>query len=135
MATRLSDQLSPEEVALLSGKKALIVEDELLVGMELAQTLESWGIDVAGPVPTLDQASRQARTGDWDFVILDVDLDGVSSLTLARELTQMGVPIVFVSAHADETDRFSGELASLPRIGKPARYQTLRRVLIDSTHR
>jgi DNA-binding response OmpR family regulator len=113
---------------MLAGKTVLVVEDEYLVGLDMVQVLTDWGLDVTGPIQNLTDASTAAEAR-WDFVILDVNLDGGDTLDLARKLVQRGLSIVFVTAYADYDSRFAGDLAKVPRLGKPVPYRTLRRIL------
>src|SRR5215475_13701788 len=72
--------------AVLAGKSVMVVEDEYLVGLEMAQTLRSWGMSVAGPIQTLNDAEAAGAAAEWDCAVLDVNLDGQDTLDFARRL-------------------------------------------------
>lgn len=80
--------------------KVLLVEDEMLVGLDIKMTLEDAGYEVDGPYPTVAEALEIAKTAVPDIGLLDVRLaDGVVD-PLASWLTDQSVPVVFHSAHA-----------------------------------
>jgi len=130
-----SDEAGPAEhdaATALLGKSALIVEDEYIVGLEMVQTLKSWGLSVTGPVQTLSDAEKAGEASKWSCAILDVNLDGKDTLDLARKLHARGVVVVFVTAYAGNDVRFAGDLSAIPRLGKPIPYRTLRRIITDA---
>jgi len=53
---------------------------------------------------------RSTRLGDTDCLILDLRLPGISGLDLQRTLSlaNQAIPIVFISAHADDCVRMEG---------------------------
>ena len=116
----------------LAGKSALVVEDEYIVGLEMAQTLKSWGLSVTGPLQTLKDAESAGDSSQWSCAILDVNLDGTDTLDLARRLRARGITVVFVTAYASNDARFAGDLSAIPRLGKPIPYRTLRRIITDA---
>lgn len=79
--------------------RVLVAEDEPLVGMELVSILTAVGIEVIGPVATLDEALAQLEEGRIDAAALDVNLRGRMSYPLADKLVERGVPIVFVTGY------------------------------------
>ena len=65
----------------------LIVEDEILIGMELQMTLLMAGHQVGEPAGSAEQALRVAAAERPDLAFVDVDLeDGAEGIDLAREL-------------------------------------------------
>ena len=84
--------------------KVLLVEDELLVGLDIQMTLEDAGFEVAGPYPTVAEALDVAKQSLPDVGFLDVRLaDGVVD-PLAAFLSEHSVPLVFHSGHAGAHD-------------------------------
>src|SRR3546814_12058142 len=63
--------------------------------------------------------------------LLDVDLDGHYSFDLALDLQRRGIRVVFATAHADDGSLFRGQVASIPRIGKPTTARALLPALLD----
>ncbi|WP_168771082.1 response regulator [Palleronia sediminis] len=81
--------------------RILLVEDELLIGMDLAMILEEWGHTVEGPHRTPEQAVEAARSFGPDLAILDVNLGrGTTSAPVARHLDEVGVPYVFLTGYS-----------------------------------
>lgn len=63
--------MSPE----LTGRRILLVEDELLISCLLEDMLEDLGCTLVGPASRIDQALRLVAAEAIDAVILDVSLD------------------------------------------------------------
>lgn len=121
---------SPRGGLPLTGKTVLVVEDEFFVGLEIAQTLEAAGAEIVGPARTLEEAEELGGDGALDMAVLDVDLDGHYSFDLALDLQRRGIRVVFATAHADDNGLFRGQVASIPRIGKPTTARALLRALL-----
>jgi DNA-binding response OmpR family regulator len=111
----------------LDGKRILVVEDDCIVGYELARFIESLGADVAGPLATTAAARLPLEAGPVDGALLDVNPGGETSLDLGRDLAGLAIPVIFVTAHAEESGLFDGPLAAMPRLGKPVARAILQR--------
>lgn len=86
----------------------LVVEDEPKLAALLADYLRAAGhaVECVGDGRLALQAWTERR---HDLVLLDVMLPGLDGLSLCRELRQRtGVPIVMLTARADESDRLAG---------------------------
>jgi two-component system phosphate regulon response regulator PhoB len=107
----------------LAPKKILIVDDESDVTELLAYTLKAKGY----VVETVNDPSRSigiARTFLPDLVILDVmmpDLNGIQICRMLRADAKLKkVPVVFLTAKAEESDRIQGlEMGADDYICKP----------------
>ena len=105
----------------------LLVEDEPLVAMMLADMLSELGHMVDGPHSRLKDAMGSARNGDIQAGILDVNLGGESIYGVADILNARGIPFVFVTGYsADSIDR---RFADVPVLQKPIERQKLQAVL------
>jgi DNA-binding response OmpR family regulator len=81
------------------GKRILVVEDEVIIAMHLAQILRSGGYSVVGPYIRLAQAEQEAAASQIDGALLDFNLGGgETSARLARLLRDKGVPFAFLTA-------------------------------------
>jgi len=91
-------------------RRLLVVEDELLLAEQMAQTMENLGWAVMGPARSLDEAEALIAGRDPDVALLDVNIGGQSVFPLADVLHRRRVPIVFCSGYdlGDEVDRFTG---------------------------
>jgi DNA-binding response OmpR family regulator len=96
----------------------LLVEDEELVAMTMAEELRAHGWTVVGPATTLE-AAQALVSGDviLDAAILDIHLQGRWVHTLADDLAQRGVPFVICTGY--EMVDPDGRFASAPLIAKP----------------
>lgn len=84
-------------------KRLLIVEDEALVALDIAARLESLGHVVIGQTDRGDTAIELSKREKPDLVLMDVVINGpMDGLTAAKVLSDEGIPVVFLTAHADE---------------------------------
>ena len=82
--------------------RALIVEDDTLVGMGLRALLEKLGHRVIAQASNADEATRFFREGKPELVLMDIRLDEADGIELAGELLQeRRVPMIIVSAYSD----------------------------------
>lgn len=80
-------------------RRALVVEDEIMVAMYIEDLLTDLGFEVVGMATSLDQALRLARQSDFDFAVLDVNLDGRLSFPIADVLRERSIPFLFASGY------------------------------------
>lgn len=111
-----------------AGLRILIVEDEFLVADHIAMSLEDLGYAVIGPVATVAEALGLVAGEPLDGVVLDANLDGVSSAPVAAELTARGVPFVVVTGYG-RLNLPTSQLNDAPRVTKPYNIAELDRVL------
>jgi DNA-binding NarL/FixJ family response regulator len=88
-------------------RPVLIIEDDLVVGSELADVLAEQGMTVLGPVADGLEALKLARDAPPAVAIVDLNLAGeINGLTVARHLVEkFGVRIVFVSGQISDVVR------------------------------
>ncbi|MCO6430524.1 MAG: response regulator [Deltaproteobacteria bacterium] len=84
--------------------KALVVEDEQIVALDVARCLQSGGIDVVDTVASGGDAIAAMRRHEPDVVLLDIALNGdIDGIQVASQIAdQWDVPVVFLTAHGDE---------------------------------
>ena len=89
--------------------KILVVEDSTRMAQALRKGLteESYAVDVASDGPT---GLHMARTGEYDLVLLDINLPGMDGFEVIRELrhSRSDVPVIMVTARDDLGDRVEG---------------------------
>jgi two-component system, response regulator PdtaR len=84
-----------------SGKTLLIVEDDTLTAMTLQDALEEAGYDVMDLTGRHQAAVVAAREGKPDMALVNIELQGRDDgIALARELTAMGIPVLFISGQS-----------------------------------
>jgi CheY-like chemotaxis protein len=86
-------------VAASSGKRVLVVEDELMIRMLLEDMLGELGYAVAAEATHVEDAMAAAQKADFDVAILDVNLNGRSIEPVAQALTARGRPFVFSTGY------------------------------------
>jgi two-component system, OmpR family, copper resistance phosphate regulon response regulator CusR len=99
----------------------LIVEDEARIRSFLARAFEAegFGVDV---VEDGERGLARALTGNYDLVILDLLLPGVSGLEALRELQRerADLPVLILSARGDLATKLRGfELGAVDYVPKP----------------
>jgi CheY-like chemotaxis protein len=84
-------------------RRVLLVEDEALIAMMLADNLSDAGLEVVGPVATVEDALRLVDSlmadGGLDAAVLDVNLGRESVEPVADRLATQGVPFVFATGY------------------------------------
>ena len=101
----------------LSGRRVLVVEDEMIVAWLLEDMLAELGCVVVGPAASVKQALAMIDAAPIEVAVLDVNLNGEMSYPVADALTARGVPFVFVSGY-DKDSMLDGYRA-LPMLQKP----------------
>jgi DNA-binding NarL/FixJ family response regulator len=101
----------------------LIVEDEMIISMELAQTLRRLGYGIAGQVTKGEDAIELAGKVKPDLVLMDIVLQGEIDGIGAAELiwNRYHIPVIFLTAHSDKATleraiaiQPSGYLSTIP---------------------
>ena len=72
-----------------------------MVRLDLVEMLRDAGAAVVGEAGSLAAGLEQAETVAIDAAVLDRNLNGESSLPVARLLAKRGIPIVFVSGYGN----------------------------------
>ena len=98
-------------------RRALIVEDEIMVAMYVEDLLTELGYEVAGLATGLDQALPLAREGEFDFAVLDINLAGKTSFPVADVLRERGIPFLFASGYSSKG--LNDDYRNAIRIQKP----------------
>ena len=111
----------------LTTTRVLLVEDEVIIRMMLADMIEQLGHAVTAEAGELGRATELAQTGLFDLAILDVNLKGKMSFPAASILMERRIPLIFASGYA--TDSFPAAFRSMPRLQKPFRIDTLARAI------
>jgi PAS domain S-box-containing protein len=85
-------------------RSILVVEDERIVAMDIQQTLRDLGYDAFAIAASSDEAVCRASERCPDLVLMDIRIkgerDGIETAQLLKN--QFGVPVVYLTAHADE---------------------------------
>lgn len=105
--------------------RVLIVEDDCLVAMALADVIQSSGFVPVGPARTAVDALKLANSSACDVAVLDFRLVDGTSEPVAIRLAEQGIPFVVASANAKLPPAFDGA----PIVPKPTNGRDLVRAL------
>ena len=111
--------------SVLTGKRILVVEDEVIVSMMLEDMLNELGATVVGPARTLSEALAMATTERIDAAVLDVNLRGERIDAVAEVLQRRGIRFLFATGYGQRI----GVAAGAPVIDKPYTKDALARAL------
>jgi DNA-binding response OmpR family regulator len=108
--------------------RIMIVEDDVLLALDLADALRGAGLEILGPFASIDTALR-ALADRPDVAILDIDLNGRLSFPVADALAGANVPFMWLSASSP--DVVPQHHQTRPFLSKPFAAAMLLRVLED----
>ncbi|MFN3757409.1 MAG: response regulator, partial [Flavobacterium sp.] len=118
--------------------KILIVEDEMIIGANIALQLTTLGYDVLGYIPRAEEALIQIRQTKPDILLLDINLKGnIDGIELAQLiLNEIKIPIIYLTANADEA-HFNRAKTTNPYafISKPFKKLDLQHAIELALHR
>jgi len=101
---------APPALVAENRRRVLLIEDESDIAEAISYQLEKVGLQVR-VARTGEEGLDAARRGT-DLVLLDLNLPGMDGLEVCRMIRRQGatarVPIIIVSARADEVDRVLG---------------------------
>ncbi len=98
-------------------QRVLIVEDEFLIALDVAETVEAMGLKVAGFASARKHALNLAAYAD--IALVDVNLsDGRTGPEIGRELAQeYGITVIFMTGNPEDVE--DGVEGSLGVLTKP----------------
>lgn len=92
---------------LLNGLRVLILEDEFLIAMDVEQLCRDHGasdVSIARDLTEIDVSQVKAA---FDVAIVDLMLNGTSTVEFAATLRDHKVPFVFASGYSDTPELLS----------------------------
>lgn len=102
----------------------LVVEDSYLLGMQMKQDLETMGMKVHGPVPSVQKAMHLIEREKITAAILDINLGQETSFPIAKQLKSMDIPFVFITGY-DDLGIVEDEFSDHSLFRKPVQTQVL----------
>lgn len=111
-----------------AGRTALLVEDNMLLAMDLSQTLTRLGAGKVRTASSLKDGMELARSGYIDFAVIDVSLRGEPCFPIADRLKARGIPFVFVSGYNSNVEMLAAH-RDVPLLSKPVDEALLSRTL------
>lgn len=111
----------------LSTKRILILEDDVLLALDAAETIEEMGAVVVGPAHRIESAMTLLDSEQPHAALLDVNIAGSSSAEVAARLLRSGVPFVLATGYGAQHDIPGSRTV----IDKPYNRKQLQAALID----
>jgi CheY-like chemotaxis protein len=108
-------------------RRVLIVEDEGMVAMLLEDMLAELGHEVVAIAGRMERAAELVSEAEIDLAILDVNLNGQETFSLASTLKSRGVPFIFATGYGSAS--LPETFQKIPVLQKPYQRRTLARVL------
>jgi ActR/RegA family two-component response regulator len=102
----------------MSVRSVIIVEDEAVVAIDMAMAFSEAGWTVIGPFGRLEEARKAARSTLPSAAVVDLNLYGQSSVSVAEELAKKDVRLVLFTG--GETKGLPAFLADAAIVSKPA---------------
>jgi CheY-like chemotaxis protein len=103
--------------ALQKPPRVLVVEDQMMLGMYIANLLEDFGCEAVGPVAHVVSALPIALHEPLDAALLDLYLVDETVEPIARVLERRGIPFAFISAYPRTA--IPVHMRTHPYVGKP----------------
>jgi two-component sensor histidine kinase len=91
----------------IRGSRVLIVEDEALIALSLNEMLRDAGCVSVGPASNVDEALSIIENNIIDMALIDLNLNGESSLPVAHALRSRRIPFTFVTGYNCITEEFN----------------------------
>jgi CheY-like chemotaxis protein len=96
----MSRPVSSDPKNAVGGRRLLVVEDDYLIATELSESLQTLGLEVVGPVPSVAEALERIETaGKLDGAVLDINLGAQRVFPVADALAERAVPFVFLTGY------------------------------------
>jgi CheY-like chemotaxis protein len=112
---------------LLSGRRVLVVEDEMLVPIMIEDMLADLGCQSVTSAATIDKALTLINAQAFDIALLDMNLNGNASHPVAEALSARGVPFVYSTGNTGQSSRDG--YSDRPVLKKPFKYDELDAIL------
>ena len=112
---------------LLSGRRVLVVEDEMLILLMIEDMLAELGCESVTAAATIDKAITSIESHVFDAAMLDMNLNGDDSLKVADALTARSVPFVYCTGNNGHGMRV--DPVNTPVLRKPFSFEELTAIL------
>ena len=107
-----------------TGKRALLVEDNLLLSMDMVENLSRLGTEGVVTAASVEEATALAKSAEFDFAVLDMNLRGTVSFDVADALLERGKPFLFVTGYGSRID-VPQRLSDIQILTKPIELSSL----------
>ena len=110
-----------------TGRRILVVEDEPLIAMLVGDWLVELQCEVAGTVNSVPAAMQVADREALHAALLDVNLGGENSYSLADKLIAAKVPIAFITGR--DSSSLPERFRQAPVLCKPFDFSAIERLM------
>lgn len=107
--------------------KVLVVDDEPLIAMMIADWIAEQGLETVGPAHSVSQALDLIKTQAVDAAILDVSLGEGDCYAIADALAERGIPFAFATGHG--ADAVAKRFSAIVAVTKPFDFEVVRSVV------
>ena len=105
---------------MINGKQILIVEDEIITGMDIQERLKNLGYNVPVVVSSGEEAIIKVKENNPDLVIMDInlngDMDGIEAASKIHSFSD--IPVIYLTAFSDT------KILERAKITEPYAYMT-----------
>ena len=115
----------------------LLVEDENITTMDIANKLDELDYNVIGTVSTGYEAIEKARELNPDLILMDIMLKGsLDGITVSKSIEELNIPIVYLTSYSDDkTLERAGETSPYGFIIKPFNQDELKTTIEMALHK
>jgi two-component sensor histidine kinase/two-component SAPR family response regulator len=115
--------INSSDTVAIDARKILLVEDEPLVAMMVADALSNLGYHVVGPCTRLADAVAAIGRDHFEAAVLDVNLGGELVFPIADMLADRKTPFIFMTGYGPE--RIEQRFSHIPVLQKPVQIEAL----------
>ena len=110
-----------------AGRTILILEDEPIIGLALEDMLTNQGARVLHAA-RIEEAEAMLASERVDSAVLDVNVHGTLSYSLAAILAERSIPFIFATGYGDRSH--PAEFATVTTLSKPYSAEEICRALM-----
>jgi len=104
----------------ITARRILVAEDEALIRMDLAETLQDLGYEVVAQAADGEEAVALATETRPDLCILDVKMPKLDGISAAEKINELKIPVVLLTAFSQkELVQRASEVGAMAYLVKP----------------
>lgn len=116
----------------MSLKRAVIIEDEIILRKYLVNLLQKMGCEVVGETSSGKKGVELAETSKPDIIFIDIKLEGdMDGIETAREISsKTNIPVTIMSAYDYEQKILNENISNyFAFLGKPVNEKALEKIV------
>lgn len=111
------DRVGEDNLASFQQCRVLVVEDEPLIGLDIAEALREAGYDVVGPFRAVAPAVHSLSCERVAVAVIDLNLGADTARPIVVALASRGIPFIWATGYG--RDALPCEYRDRPLISKP----------------